>query len=129
MKKIISCLIFFLSVIFVQPVVAQNLFSNADFENYSSCPTNQGQVPNCNGWIEIVQSADYMNCAYTCWTTQQTIGAQSGTGYMGFATYGSSNASEALGQFLTTPLVTGVGYTITFWAKCKLIIKIFDIFL
>ncbi len=117
MKKIISCLIFFLSVIFVQPVVAQNLFSNADFENYSSCPTNQGQVPNCNGWIEIVQSADYMNCAYTCWTTQQTIGAQSGTGYMGFATYGSSNASEALGQFLTTPLVTGVGYTITFWAK------------
>ncbi len=118
MKKITFCFLFLLFLnLFVQHTVAQNLFGNADFENYSSCPTTQGQVPNCSGWIEIVQSADYMNCAYTCWTSQQTIGAQSGTGYMGFATYGSSNASEALGQFLTTPLIAGADYTITFWAK------------
>ncbi len=96
---------------------AQNLFSNADFETYTFCPTTQGQVSFCNGWIEIVQSADYINCSYVCWTPEQTIGAQSGTGYMGFASYGGSNASEAIGQFLTTPLVAGTDYTITFWAK------------
>ncbi len=117
MKKIIFCFLFSLSVLFVKESGAQNLFSNADFEVFAPCPTTQGQVPNCTGWIEIVQSADYMNCAYTCWTSQQTIGAQSGAGYMGFATYGGSNASEALGQFLTSPLVAGASYTITFWAK------------
>ena len=116
MKKVFCFYLFLVSDI-SNSSSAQNIFINADFENYSTCPTNQGQVPLCNNWIEIVQSADYMNCAYTCWTPQQVVGAQSGTGYMGFATYGSSNASEAIGQFISSPLVTGASYTITFWAK------------
>jgi gliding motility-associated-like protein len=98
-------------------ISAQNLFPNPDFEAYSTCPTSQGQVPLCTNWVELVYSADYMNCGLLNWTPEQTQGAQSGTGYMGFATYGSSNASESLGAFLISPLVAGTDYTISFWGK------------
>ncbi len=117
MKKIIFCFLF-LNLFFVgNKLSAQNLFSNPDFELYSSCPTMNSQCALATDWIEVVQSADYMNCLFTGWSGQTIIGAESGTGYMGFATYGSSNASESVGQTLVAPLVTGTSYSITFWAK------------
>ena len=116
MKKIVYSLIF-ISFLFVGKTNAQNFFSNPDFELFSACPTMNGQCALANDWIEVVQSADYINCAYTGWSGQTIIGAQSGTGYMGFATYGSSMASESVGQTLVAPLVTGTSYSITFWAK------------
>lgn len=96
---------------------AQNIFSNPDFELYSTCPTTQGEASKAIDWVEIIQSADYMNCQYTCWTGQAIVGAQSGTGYMGFASYSVVHATEAIGQTLTTPLVAGATYNIALYAK------------
>src|SRR5689334_13209695 len=76
---------------------AQEIVINGDFEKYNEMPTDQGQIDRASNWDEVVVSADYMNKGYHGWCGN--IGdAYSGTGYAGFASYGSSNASEAIGQ-------------------------------
>ncbi|HKR03328.1 MAG TPA: T9SS type A sorting domain-containing protein [Bacteroidia bacterium] len=96
---------------------SQNLFTNPDFELYSSCPLDQDEVYKCIDWFNIIHSSDYMNCNYTCWTGQTIIGAQSGTGYMGFASYDAPHATEAIAQELSSPLVAGNTYNIFLYAK------------
>ena len=97
---------------------AQNIVLNPDFELFSICPTANGDLQNASNWLDVVYSSDYVNCAYQGWTSQAVIGAQSGLGYAGFATYGNSNgAAESFGQFLGTPLIAGNSYRLNFFAK------------
>ncbi len=113
-KNLVS--LFLLS--FILKTSAQNIVLNPDFEQFSSCPTVNGDLQKANNWLDVVYSADYMNCAYQGWTTQAVTGAQNGLGYAGFATYGNSNgAAESFGQFLSTPIVAGNSYRINFYAK------------
>src|SRR6185295_6100186 len=94
------------AVVFISSnLKSQNLFTNPDFELYSSCPVTQDEVNKATGWISIIASPDYMNCSYNCWTGQALVGAQSGTGYMGFASYGFAQATEAIAQQLSSPLI------------------------
>lgn len=97
---------------------SQNFFSNPDFELFTNCPVVNGELNKTVDWIKVIEDADYINCTYTGWATQQVTGAQSGTGYVGFASYQSvAYATEAIGQVLTTPLNMGNNYSIQFYAK------------
>jgi PKD repeat protein len=97
---------------------AQNIVLNPDFEQFSQCPTANGDLQFATSWLDVVYSSDYMNCAFQGWTTQTITGAQSGTGYGGFATYGNGvGAAESFGQFLATPLIAGNSYRMNFFAK------------
>src|SRR6187399_2439675 len=103
MKRLSTVILFFFAC---HVGFSQNIILNPDFEQFSSCPTVNGQLPYANNWLDVVYSCDYMNCAFQGWTTQTITGAQNGTGYAGFATYGNGvGASEAFGQFLSTPLI------------------------
>lgn len=115
MKKIFTAAAFIFG--FNSYLSAQNLFSNPDFEVYSTCPVANGQMQYATGWIQVIESSDYVNCSYSGWTSQQIVGAQSGTGYAGFATYGTTLASEYTGQLLSAPLVAGGTYNISFYGK------------
>jgi len=115
MKKIFIILILMSAG---KPGFSQNFILNPDFEQFTFCPTANGELQLANNWIDVVYSCDYMNCIFPGWTTQAVPGAQSGNGYAGFATYGSANgAAEAFGQFLATPLIAGNSYRINFFAK------------
>jgi PKD repeat protein len=114
MKKIFTI---FILIFFCKGSYSQNFILNPDFEQFSNCPTMNSQIQLANNWLDVVYSCDYMNCAFPGWSSQAVAGAQNGTGYAGFATYGSNGASEAFGQFLSAPLVAGNSYRMKFWAK------------
>jgi len=115
MKKIFTVIIL---VLFCRMGFSQNIVVNPDFEQFSICPTMNGELQLANNWLDVVYSCDYMNCAFQGWTTQTIPGAQNGAGYAGFATYGNGvGAAEAFGQFLATPVIAGNSYRITFYAK------------
>jgi len=108
----------FILLVVCQRASSQNIILNPDFEQFSICPTVNGELQLANNWLDIVYSCDYMNCAFQGWTTQTITGAQNGLGYAGFATYGNGvGAAESFGQFLATPLIAGNSYRITFFAK------------
>lgn len=59
-KGLIICFILGLGFL----VKAQNYVYNGNFELYSSCPANQGQISNCPNWTSILGTSDYFNiCA------------------------------------------------------------------
>jgi hypothetical protein len=96
----------------------QNLITNPDFELFTSCPTTLGQVSLANSWFDVVINADYYNCGLSTSPYISNSTAYSGTGFMGFASYGDANGSaEAIGQYLSQPLLSGHSYTATFVAK------------
>jgi gliding motility-associated-like protein len=94
------------------PVFAQ-IVSNGNFDESSNCPPGLGNIPLLDGWFDVVQSADYYDCGFTS-SIFPTGNEPSpcGTGYVGFASYGSIDASEAIGQQLAQPLVAGQTYEI-----------------
>jgi hypothetical protein len=115
MKRLLLVLLFLFkfSICF-----CQNLITNPDFELYSSCPTALGQVDRAISWFEVVQSSDYYNCGLSPSSFIFDATAYSGTGFMGFASYGNSNGSgEAIGQSLIQPLLPQFTYSISFAAK------------
>lgn len=97
----------------------QNLIQNPDFELYSTCPTGISEVAKANFWFSAVYSPDYYNCAFTSHIDIPTTSlAYSGTGFMGFLSYGDPNGSgEAIGQHLFQPLLPNNTYSISFAAK------------
>lgn len=98
---------------------AQNLILNPDFELYSNCPTNLGDIDSAVSWVQVVQSADYYNCGLSTTSSYPSNStAFSGTGFIGFASYGDPNgSSEAVGQHLLQPLLPGQSYAFSFAAK------------
>jgi hypothetical protein len=99
---------------------SQNLILNGDFETYSSCPTNLDEVNKANNWVSVINSPDYYNCNFIQHSAfpQALIGAYSGTGFMGFASYGDPNGSaEAIAQTFQQALLPGNNYTVRLAAK------------
>lgn len=97
---------------FLQIGLCAQTIGNGDFEDYSDCPDNLGQVANSTGWEIAVSSSDYYNCDFLTSTFFPTsTGASSGTGFMGMASYGIPNgAAESIGTTLSTPMVQGEEY-------------------
>ncbi len=97
---------------------AQNFVTNGDFELFNAPPTAQGQADFCTDWDLVGVSADYLNTTFPGWTPQ-VGGAYSGTGYMGFALYGTAVPGvEAIGQDISAnPLQPFNSYIISVRAK------------
>jgi hypothetical protein len=111
-----------ISIVFLLVTASSNLYGqilmNGDFELMSSCPNNLGQVYLCNNWEQVVMSSDYYNCGFTSSYFPTNSVAFSGTGYMGFASYGDPvGYAEAIGQILSVPLTINATYMIEFAAK------------
>ncbi len=100
------------------PVFAQNQIPNGQFEQHSLCPTGYNQALYLDDWTVGSGSPDYFNCGYYG-TAAQAVPAL-GTGVMGF--WGGSNHpacpgggyAEHIEVALTTPLVAGESYTLSF---------------
>jgi hypothetical protein len=104
----------------------QNLVPNPSFEIFSSCPNglNSGspdELIKATGWCTYRETPDYYNnCANQ--TTAVSIpdnfcGYQlpaSGNGYVGFQAYFTTDFREVLGCQLTSTLIIGQKYFVTF---------------
>ncbi|MEY2830207.1 MAG: hypothetical protein RIQ33_2065 [Bacteroidota bacterium] len=98
-----------------------NLVQNYSFENYSSCPTQDSQLPKSLDWTISVNTPDFFDtCAYfsvgvpiNAWGYQYPA---TGSAYAGFYAYIQTHQSsnEYLGQQLSSPLIIGQKYFVTF---------------
>lgn len=110
-------------------LVAQNLVPNPSFETYVTCPNGfmSMSVPpttvSVNNWfLASVGTSDYFN---TCSATQNAVPQsffgwqqpRTGNGYIGgfWVFTDSSLAREYMQTQLTTPMVAGQQYYISFW--------------
>ncbi|MGE0562580.1 MAG: gliding motility-associated C-terminal domain-containing protein [Flavobacteriales bacterium] len=100
---------------------AQNLVVNESFENYTSCPNNQGQLNQATPWVSAHGTCDLYNaCNAGNYGVPNNISgnqtARTGNGYAGFfATQGYFEVREYLHSQLSTPLVAGNTYCVTFY--------------
>lgn len=78
-----------------------------------------GQLDSAVSWLSVVQTPDYYNCGLSTTTAYPSSStAFSGTGFIGFSSYGNMNgSSEAVGQYLSRPLLPEHPYTFSFSAK------------
>ena len=104
------------------PAMAQ-IVANPGFETYSSCPTASSQLSRATGWSQRTNGTpDFYDCAYNASPLFQstTLAAQSGTGYAGFyaeSYIAGGDYKEYITNTLTSPMVTGTTYTITFYLR------------
>ncbi|MEP7170567.1 MAG: hypothetical protein ABI855_14450, partial [Bacteroidota bacterium] len=113
--------LFCLIVMFVACGVCegQNLVPNWSFENYTSCPTQLGQVDSVLDWFQVTQSPDYFNSCAVIGTSvpNNGVGYQlpvSGNAYCGMICYYPNSAREYIGTHLTSTLVVGQKYFVSF---------------
>src|SRR5690606_31968256 len=106
-------LTFFIIIFSSNQLFAQNLFSNGDFENYTTCPTALGQVNNVIGIESCTVTPDYYNAscgfltnspgaegAYCSMNAQANI--PSGDGFIGFFGGMFNNTSYQFESFILT---------------------------
>lgn len=106
---------------------SQNLVPNGDFEFYTQCPDDYGQLSRAFPWYQPnPESSDYYNACVTAPgmvldvdVPSNTYGyqfAHSGNGYSGFS---PSDDSFSFHEYLATPLVSslnvGTEYCVSFW--------------
>jgi hypothetical protein len=100
-----------------------NIVPNGNFENYTTCPSNSS-ITNCNGWLNFGFSPDYYNgCAPVGINVPHAqMGyqyAHSGIGMAGLAGWynpmTSPNSHEFIGTQLSSPLVIGQKYFMSFF--------------
>jgi len=103
---------------------AQNLITNGGFENYTQLPTNTAQYYRCVGWENCSGqgSPDYFHINGTGMvklpnTFAAIVNPQEGNAVMGMSIYSqnSPNFREYLTTALTTPLVVGQNYQLSFY--------------
>ena len=108
-------------------VAAQNLVVNPSFETYSSCPSVPGQITKATGWNSPTNgSPDYDHVCGTGSTVQVptnmwgTQAPKTGKAYAQMITYVGASASdfrEYIQAPLTSPLVSGTKYEVSFWVS------------
>lgn len=123
MKKFLFLFFYFVVTIFLK---AQNLVPNPSFEQYSSCPTSDGQIELAFPWFNPTQGTpDYYNICYAngAWdmgVPANWIGyqnAKTGIGYAGIAVYPVQNPPsyrEYIAVKLMDSLIAGTKYYISF---------------
>lgn len=102
----------------------QNLVANGDFESFTSCPTASGQLALAPPWYSPNgQTPDYMNAcsSFTPSVPNNFYGnqlAHSGQAYAAAIAYFSqATVREYAGGQLSTPLVAGHTYQVSFWVS------------
>lgn len=92
---------------------------NPSFEQYSTCPTTQGEVVKATGWNSYGYSPDYFNtCAGGLISVPSNFwGYQfpaNGNAYVGASSFGknSPNIREYIGGKLSVVLIVGVKYNV-----------------
>jgi hypothetical protein len=117
MKKVIFIILLFGNTY----SFGQNLIPNSSFENYTSCPTQLDQVDSVVDWFSVSQSPDYFNsCSLfpQLSVPSNSFGYQvavNGFGYCGMFCYNTAtNYREYIGSQLTSSLITGQRYFISF---------------
>lgn len=126
-NPIFRCLIqAFLILAFTTAVAAQNLVPNPGFETYTSCPTTIGQTSKCVAWsAPTTGTSDYFHACHTgpivgvpanTWGTQAAHG---GNAYASFIVYVDAGGfvGEYLEVALSSPLVSGEQYDVSFWVS------------
>jgi len=105
----------------------QNLVPNPSFEDTIQCPLGPGEIYNSNGWNSFNGTPDYMHACNQFsmgvpvnWGGYQQ--AASGNAYAAIATYISSisNGREHLGRQLSSPLIIGTKYYVSFQTSLSL---------
>lgn len=112
-------------------VWAQELVPNGGFENYTSCPDLLGQLERATGWWHPTEgSTDLYNA---CDGASSTVGvpsniegfqpAHGGNGYAGIICFNgpeniaANDVHEYLSHALSTPLIPGETYTVSFYVS------------
>lgn len=122
MKKYLTLLFFAIAA----TTVSQNMVNNPSFENYTICPSTQGQF-NATNWQVAANngysSPDYFNMCVPITNNEVAIpnnvcGSQSpyeGNAYSGIFCYGGNSVQrEYIQTQLTSPMVAGQIYHISF---------------
>lgn len=103
---------------------SQNLITNGGFENYTQLPNSYGQYYFCNGWSNCSGGGtpDYFHVNGTGQAKlpnpfPSTINPHGGSAIMGLSLYAASatNFREYLTTTLTSPLVVGEDYQLSFY--------------
>lgn len=120
----IKIFILLISILFSKFGASQNLISNGDFEDYTSLPVWVGEYYKCVGWSNAsspTATPDYFHSLATGPLSLPnsgfgTVSPYSGSAIMGFVTRGgTNNFREYLSTPLTSPMVIGDNYNISFW--------------
>lgn len=127
-----SLLLHIAFIFYVVVGYAQNLIPNFSFEQYSACPNSEDQVDYATGWfkcssnsVPVNSTPDYYNSCSSDTTfgvPQNCCGFQidhRGCGaYMGLLTfyYATTDAREHIGIQLSSPMVIGQKYFLSFYA-------------
>ncbi|MFZ4797411.1 MAG: gliding motility-associated C-terminal domain-containing protein [Bacteroidia bacterium] len=85
---------------------AQNLVTNGDFENYTSCPTNYAQVTRATGWLQPTPGTpDYFHtCSVSLNPYNNLAGGEQPYSGNGFAGIVLSNGTGAYREYIETQL-------------------------
>ncbi len=92
--------------------MGQNLVPNGNFEIYSQCPYNQGQISFATGWNTSSSTPDYFNSCATYTTgfsiPQNTLGYQKdcagGNGYAGLFVFTKTSDPNGVREYIHTML-------------------------
>lgn len=89
-----------------------SLIPNPSFENHTCCPTTYSELYCANNWVQATEgTSDYYNtCGYTPPTTPFPI--PDGNGFA--ALIATETYREYLGACLTSPMISGQEYTLSF---------------
>lgn len=110
--------------------ISQNLVPNGDFEAYTSLPNSSGDWDFCTGWSNV--NGNFGSWPYATPDYFHTLGSgggqlpnaafgtlnpQQGNAIMGLYSLHSSqlNSRDYIATQLSSPLVVGTTYTISFW--------------
>ncbi len=115
--------LFFLILLTISGLQAQNLVPNPNFELYNPCPNNVGQLDVLDNWYNpTAETPDYFNACYSGGPSTNVgvpgnifgaINALSGNGYAGFYAHtGYNGPKEYIQNVLTEPLVAGECYEV-----------------
>lgn len=94
-----------------------NHVPNGDFEYYTNCPSNHGQVSLCTGWSSVLFTPDFFHACNTNYIPNNFFGYQqpaSGNGYIGMVAYHTtiSSSREMIGRSII-PLTKGRKYKVS----------------
>ncbi|HNQ12642.1 MAG TPA: gliding motility-associated C-terminal domain-containing protein [Bacteroidia bacterium] len=130
MRKILLLLI--LSFYFCEIVLAQNNVPNSGFEIVVPCPTTLGQMVSAFPWDDLSGASGNSDAYHACNATNSFTNCnsngvpfsaagysfpRSGDGFSGLIAYQSGNTREYISTPLTSPLLPGNVYEVSFWVK------------
>src|SRR5689334_8989484 len=117
--------ILFIPILACKISTGQNLVPNWSFEQFHSCPTDQGEITYSDDWLNYKEAGEYFNScdsAFGYGVPYNTCGYQqaaSGNAYAGIYTFSlvgtqSTSFRDYIGVELTQPLQVGVKYFVNF---------------